>query len=293
MKSFIKKYWHTALFIVLGNLIYSFGIIAFIEPQELITGGVTGLSLFIHYQFNFLPVSVLMFALNAIFFILGLVVLGKKFALSTLASSIINPICIALLEFLDLSAFQFEELWLSLIAGGACIGFGLGLVMRVGASTGGVDIIAIMINRKFSFITMGFAISAIDIIILLIQLVIKPLEFVLYGIVLAAIYSGVIDKIVMAGNDRVDVLIISKKEMEIRNLIMHQFDRGVTLLHSKTGYLENELDTILTVIDIRDIGRVKERVYNIDPDAFLVISKVSEVGGRGFTSDKKYLANKS
>ena len=293
MKSFIKKYWHTALFIVLGNLIYSFGIIAFIEPQELITGGVTGLSLFIHYQFNFLPVSVLMFALNAIFFILGLVVLGKKFALSTLASSIINPICIALLEFLDLSAFQFEELWLSLIAGGACIGFGLGLVMRVGASTGGVDIIAIMINRKFSFITMGFAISAIDIIILLIQLVIKPLEFVLYGIVLAAIYSGVIDKIVMAGNDRVEVLIISKKEMEIRNLIMHQFDRGVTLLHSKTGYLENELDTILTVIDIRDIGRVKERVYNIDPDAFLVISKVSEVGGRGFTSDKKYLANKS
>ena len=234
-----------------------------------------------------------MFALNAIFFILGLVVLGKKFALSTLASSIINPICIALLEFLDLSAFQFEELWLSLIAGGACIGFGLGLVMRVGASTGGVDIIAIMINRKFSFITMGFAISAIDIIILLIQLVIKPLEFVLYGIVLAAIYSGVIDKIVMAGNDRVEVLIISKKEMEIRNLIMHQFDRGVTLLHSKTGYLENELDTILTVIDIRDIGRVKERVYNIDPDAFLVISKVSEVGGRGFTSDKKYLANKS
>ena len=97
----------------------------------------------------------------------------------------------------------------------------------------------------------------------------------------------------MAGNDRVEVLIISKKEMEIRNLIMHQFDRGVTLLHSKTGYLENELDTILTVIDIRDIGRVKERVYNIDPDAFLVISKVSEVGGRGFTSDKKYLANKS
>ena len=293
MKSFIKKYWHTALFIVLGNLIYSFGIIAFIEPQELITGGVTGLSLFIHYQFKFLPVSILMFIFNAIFFILGLVVLGKKFALSTLASSIINPICIASLEFLDLSAFQFEQLWLSLIAGGACIGFGLGLVMRVGASTGGVDIIAIMINRKFSFITMGFAISAIDIIILLIQLTIKPLEFVLYGIVLAAIYSGVIDKIVMAGNDRVEVLIISKKEMEIRNLIMHQFDRGVTLLHSKTGYLENELDTILTVIDIRDIGRVKERVYNIDPDAFLVISKVSEVGGRGFTSDKKYLANKS
>ena len=151
------------------NLIYSFGIIAFIEPHELITGGVTGLSLFMHYMFEFLPVSALTLGFNIVFYIIGLFTLGKKFAVSTLASTLINPLCMFVFEMMDLSVFYLNDLWLSLIAGGACIGFGLGLVMRIGASTGGVDIIAILINRKFNFITMGLAISAIDIKILLIQ----------------------------------------------------------------------------------------------------------------------------
>ena len=289
MKKLIKKHWKLVLALILGNFIYSFGVIAFIEPNGLITGGVTGISLFLHYIFTDVPVSLFALILNLLFFFLGWLTLGKKFALSTLASTIINPFCFWLLEFFDYSFLSFSDLWLSLICGGALIGLGLGIVMREGSSTGGVDIVAILINRYFKFITIGVSISVLDIIILLVQLTMKPFEFVIYGVILALVYSFIIDKLIMTGNDRVELKIISKKEAEIRKVILEEFDRGVTLLHTKTGYLETEKDMILTVISYRELMRVRAKVNEIDHEAFMIISKVSEVNGHGFSLAKNYL----
>ena len=290
MKSFIKKYWKLLLALIIGNFIYSLGVIAFIKSNGLITGGVTGISLFLHYLFEKIPVSVFSLVLNLMFFFFGWLVLGKKFALSTLASTIISPACIGILELFDFSFLMLDDLWLSIICGGVLIGLGLGIIMREGASTGGVDIIAILINRRFKFITIGVAISVIDILILLVQLTMKPIEFIIYGIVLAGVYSFVIDKVIMAGNDRVELKIISKKKDEIKQIILNEFDRGVTLIHTKTGYLEEECDMILSVISYRELMRFRERINEIDPIAFMIISKVSEVNGHGFSLAKKYLS---
>ena len=272
MKKLIKKHWKLVLALILGNFIYSFGVIAFIEPNGLITGGVTGISLFLHYIFTDIPVSLFALILNFVFFFLGWLTLGKKFALSTLASTIINPFCFWILEFFDYSFLSFNDLWLSLICGGALIGLGLGIVMREGSSTGGADIVAILINRYFKFITIGVAISVIDIIILLVQLTMKPFEFVIYGVILALVYSLIIDKVIMAGNDRVELKIVSKKEAEIRKVILEEFDRGVTLLHTKTGYLETEKDMILTVISYRELMRVRAKVNEIDHEATWILA---------------------
>ena len=113
------------------------------------------------------------------------------------------------------------------------------------------------------------------------------MDFVfIFGIVLAIIYSIVIDKVMLAGKSKVQLIIVSNYQEQIKDMIITEFDRGVTFLHSRTGYLNNEIDTILTVVDIRDLTKIKERINTIDPIAFVVVNKVSEVSGVGFTINK-------
>lgn len=280
--------------IVLGNSLYAFGVRAFIEPSGLITGGCTGISLFLSrtLHISFIPDNMLLpiisFILNAIFFFIGLIFIGKKFALTTLASTIIFPIVTAILGLVDLSVFYLDDIWLNVICAGVIIGVGLGFIVRSGASTGGMDIPAILINRKVKFISIGTALIFFDCVAMIVQIPTAGFENFIFGAILAVIYSGSIDKVILFGKTKIQMLIISKHQVEIQQMIMTEFDRGVTLMHSQTGYLKEEIETILTVVDMRELAKVKDRVTEIDPDAFLVINKVNEVAGRGFTTKKVY-----
>ena len=183
---------------------------------------------------------------------------------------------------------QIEDTWLQIICTGLIIGFGLGLIMRANASTGGMDTVGLIINKYCKLLTVGGYLVVLDVIVMVTQIPSAGLEKFIFGIILAIIYSITIDKVMISGKSKVELLIISNKQQEVRDLIINEFDRGVTFLHSKTGYLSHEIDTIMTVVDIRELNKIKDRVYALDSGAFMVVNKVTEVAGRGFTSVKKY-----
>jgi uncharacterized membrane-anchored protein YitT (DUF2179 family) len=130
------------------------------------------------------------------------------------------------------------------------------------------------------------------VVAMIIQVPTAGFENFIYGAILAIVYSMSIDKVMLMGKNKIKLLIISQKQKEIKECIMHEFDRGVTLIHSQTGYLKEEVDTILTIVDVREMANLKDRIDIIDPDAFLIINKVNEVSGRGFTTSKVYHENK-
>ena len=288
MKSSFIKYLKYFGLILLGNILYSFGVKAIIQPNGFVTGGITGLSLFLENMYGWNS-TILVAIFTAIIFVAGLLILGKELAAQTLASSIIYPICLWVFDLMDLSFMsQITDKWMLILSAGIIIGIGLGLIMRANASTGGMDTIGLIIHKYCKLLSVGSYLMILDIGVMATQLISASIESFAFGIVLAIIYSVVIDKIMLLGKSKVELLIISNKQEEVKNLIIYEFDRGVTYLHSKTGYLGHEIDTIMTVIDIRELNKIKERIYALDAGAFIVVNKVTEVAGRGFTTSKKY-----
>ena len=271
--------------ILLGNTIYSFGIVAFILSSGLITGGTAGIGLIFFHQFG-LPISTFISLFNIVVLILGAVVLGKAFALTTLISSFYYPFILSIFENIPALQQITNDRVICTIYAGLLIGLGIGLVLRAGASTGGVDIPVLILNKKFG-LPVSATLYVVDVCILLGQMIFADKEQVLYGICLVFIYTIVLDKVLMIGKSHVQVKIISQYSNEIKDMILHQLDRGVTLLHGQTGHLEQECDVVLTVISNRELPRLNELVLGVDPQAFMVINHVNEVKGRGFTLGKK------
>ena len=271
--------------ILLGNTIYSFGIVAFILSSGLITGGTAGIGLIFFHQSG-LPISTFISLFNIVVFILGAVVLGKAFALTTLISSFYYPFILSIFENIPALQQITNDRVICTIYAGLLIGLGIGLVLRAGASTGGVDIPVLILNKKFG-LPVSATLYVVDVCILLGQMIFADKEQVLYGICLVFIYTIVLDKVLMIGKSHVQVKIISQYSNEIKDMILHQLDRGVTLLHGQTGHLEQECDVVLTVISNRELPRLNELVLGVDPQAFMVINHVNEVKGRGFTLGKK------
>ena len=286
-KKNIFKYFKYFALIILGNILYSFGVKAIIEPNQLVTGGVTGLSLFLARTYN-IDSTLLVAIFTLVIFIAGFLILGKELAAQTLASSIIYPICLWFFGLFDLSFVEINDPWLQVIVSGVIIGVGLGLIMRANASTGGMDTVGLIIHKYCKIASIGVYLLVLDTIVMFTQAPSAGIDKFIFGIILALIYSIMIDKVMLAGKSKVELLIISNKQEEVRNLIINEYDRTLTFLHSKTGYLNHEIDTILTVVDIRELNKIKEQIYVLDAGAFIVVNKVSEVSGRGFTTIKKY-----
>ena len=173
------------------------------------------------------------------------------------------------------------------IFAGLGIGISLGLVIRQGASTGGMDIPPLVLNKLFK-IPVSLSLNAFDVIILLTQLIYHPAEDILYGILLVLIYSLVLDKLLLAGESRTQLMIVSKQGDRIRQAILSEVDRGVTIVNGNGGYTGQAVDIVVSVISNRQLARVEKIVRSIDPVAFMVVNKVTEVSGRGFTLEKKY-----
>ncbi len=276
----------SAAAVVVGNMLYALLVKLFLLPAGLVTGGTTGLAL-IAEQLWQVPISGFVFVFNVVMLILGWLVLGKAFALTTVASSILYPF------FLEVCSLVFGDLVLTrdpvlcTVFFGIGIGVALGMVIRAGASTGGMDIPPLVLNKLVK-LPVSVGLYAFDFTILLAQLFFRPAENVLYGIVMTLIYTTVIDKMLLLGQSRTELKIISSKSREISDAIMRQVDRGVTLLHGRGGYLGNETELVLTVISNRELIKVEKLIHQIDPECFMVVSRVSEVRGRGFSMNKRY-----
>ena len=262
------------------------GIVMFVLPNQLMTGGTTGLSLIIDHYLD-LPISVFVLIFNCIMFLLGALILGIDFALTTLISTFYYPVALGFFQNMPALSGITDDRLLSSIFGGLFIGFSLGIVIRAGASTGGMDIPPLILNKKFG-LPVSVMLYVFDFLILIGQALFCDKEAILYGILLVMTYTIVLDKILVIGQAQTQVKIISQKSDEINEAIIQKMDRGSTLVHTETGYLHSKQDMILTVISNRELSRLNQLVMEIDPAAFMIIGKVNEVHGKGFTLPKKH-----
>ena len=274
-------------FVILGNTIYAAGIAAFVIPSGLITGGTTGLGLIANH-YTGVPIEVFAGIFNVIMFILAIVVLGKSFALTSLISTFYFPIILGVFQKVDFLQHLTTDPMLSTIFAGLAIGVGIGVVIKAGASTGGMDIPPLILNKKLG-VPVSVGLNVFDFSILVGQMLFRDTEKSLYGILLVLIYTALVDKVLLMGKNQMQVKIVSDKYEEINALIHDKLDRGTTLYKTETGYLRKEMFAILTVVSNRELTKLNDMVMEVDPKAFMVINQVSEVKGRGFTLRKKVL----
>lgn len=283
-KSLLKKLL-PVLVVVVGNILYALSVKVFLLPTGLITGGTTGLAMIVE-RLTGLPVSVFVLVFNVLMLLLGWWLLGRAFALTTVVSSLLYP---AFLELLNLLLGDFaltEELLLNTIFFGLGIGISLGMIIRAGASTGGLEI-PMLVMQKYLRIPVSVSMYAMDFCILLLQLLFgASVDAVLYGIVLAIIYTVMLDKMLLLGASRTQVKIISSRARDISAAILSRVDRGVTLLHGEGGYTHNPAEIVMSVISSRELVKLQRLVQEIDPQCFMIVSKVTEVHGRGFSFSK-------
>ena len=280
----LARNWASILF---GNALYSLAVALFLEPSGLITGGATGIALAIG-RLTGLPVSGLLLFINLAMLVWGWAVLGRAFALNTLASSVLSPAFLGLFEGLLAGRVLTEDIFLCTVFSGLGIGVALGLVIRSGASTGGLDIPPLVLNKWFK-LPVSATMLTFDIAVLLMQAVFSPVQQVLYGVVMVLIHTIVMDKMLMLGASRTEVKIVSSQSDAICAAILAQLDRGVTLLHGEGGYPREPSAVLLSIVSNRELPRLEKLAHSIDPTCFLIVSHVTEVSGRGFSLDKDYL----
>lgn len=281
------RYLKNILLIIAGNTLYAAAVTLFIVPCGLITGGTTGLALFFN-RFCGLPVSLFVGGFNILMFLVGAAVLGRKFAMTTVFSTIYYPAALAVLGHFFDGVLLTGDVMLSTIFAGLLIGAGIGLVVRGGASTGGMDIPPLVLKKKLNF-PVAISMYAFDILILLVQVFSAEMEGILYGMLLVLIYTVVLDKVLVFGSSRLQVKVISREYERVNHAIQTVLDRGTTLFEVEGGYLREESYAVLTVLDSRELPKLNTIVREIDPKAFLIINQVTEVRGRGFTLEKSYM----
>ena len=280
----LARNWASILF---GNALYSLAVALFLEPAGLITGGATGIALAIG-RLTGLPISGLLLFINLAMLVWGWAVLGRAFALNTLASSVLSPAFLGLFEGLLAGRVLTEDIFLCTVFSGLGIGVALGLVIRSGASTGGLDIPPLVLNKWFK-LPVSATMLTFDIAVLLMQAVFSPVQQVLYGVVMVLIHTIVMDKMLMLGASRTEVKIVSSQSDAICAAILEQLDRGVTILHGEGGYTHESSAVLLSIVSNRELPRLEKLAHSIDPTCFLIVSHVTEVSGRGFSLDKDYL----
>ena len=271
--------------VLIGNTIYSCGIAAFVLPNDLITGGTTGIALILEHYFG-LPIGLSVAIFNIVMFILAILILGKSFALTALISTFYFPWILSQFQKVQFIQNMTDDFLLGSIFAGLMLGLGVGLVIRAGASTGGMDIPPLILNKKFG-LPVSIGLYVFDFTILIIQMSFRDKERILYGILLVLIYSTLVDKVLLMGKTQMQVKIISDHYEEINKVIQEKLDRGSTFFKTESGYLRKDSFAIMTVVSSRELPKLNELVLEIDKQAFIVINQVNEVMGRGFTLHKQ------
>ncbi|MBE5906161.1 MAG: YitT family protein [Lachnospiraceae bacterium] len=277
MKSQLK----TIFMVVLGNFIYALGVQIFLVPSNIVTAGATGLGLIIQHLLH-INLSMAVLGINIALMLLGLVCLGKDFFIGSLAGSLSFPLELAFVEKYLKGIVLTKDPLLCTIFLGLTVGISLAVIIRSGASSGGMDIPPIILYRKFK-IPMSASMYAFDGGIVIALCKFYPVESILYGIILVMIYTMALDKFLLFGATKVELKIVSQKSDAIKEAIYDSIDRGVTLISAKGGFAENEFDMIFTVVSSRELVKLEKQIKEIDPMCFLTVSQVTEVKGRGFS----------
>ena len=263
-----KKILVTTLCMLAGNALLAFLVAAFIIPHDIIMGGTTGIGIVLNRLIPGLDVSLLILILNLLLLVLGLVVLGKKFFLTTVASSVLYPLT--------------ADPVLAAIFAGVLMGVALGLVMRVGSSTGGMDILN-LVMAHWLHLPVALFVYLGDIVIVGGQALFSSSEQILLGILVLVLETIILDKAMILGKAQIQIFVVSEQYEEIRRMLLNEIEAGVTMTMIETGRLEREQKGVLCVIPQRKLYNATHRIQDIDPMAFITITQINEVRGRGFT----------
>lgn len=275
--------------VIVGNLIYALAVQIFLVPSNIVTAGATGLGLIVQNLLH-IKLSTAVLGINIILLLLGLVCLGKEFAINSLVGSLSYPILLAIVERVCGNVVLTTDPLLCTLFLGIAVGISLAIIIRAGASSGGMDIPPIILNRLFH-IPMSYSMYAFDGLIVICLTKFYDTESILYGIILVMIYTMALEKFLVFGTTRVEIKIISRKSREIKDAILNKVDRGVTLLEAKGGFEENPCEMIFTVVSSRELSKVEKIIKEVDPTCFLTVCQITEVKGRGFTIDKRINEN--
>lgn len=280
-----KNRLFSLMLVLTGNIIYALTIKLFLLPANLISCGTTGIALVVEHLTK-IPMSLFILIFNIVMLLVGWAVLGRQFAMTTILSSLFYPIALEVLNRLLGDVQITENILLNVLFSGMGLGLSLGMVIRGGASTGGMDIPPLILNKLFH-IPVSAVLWVFDLCIMLAQMAFHPLEDLLYGGLLLIVISVTLNKVMLLGTSRTEVKIVSEKALEIRDMILSQVDRGCTLLHGEGGYLKQQTEVIMSIVSNHELPKIEKLARNIDPACFIIVSRVTEVWGRGFSYDKQ------
>lgn len=283
----MKEKLKNIILIVVGNILIAFALSTLLLENHIIAGGVSGIGIVLNHYFA-LPISLCVGAINIILFTLGFIFLGKMFAMTTMLSTFIFPLLLEFFESQPMFHGYLNDPLLSSILAGCLIGAGVGMVLKANASTGGIDIIALIVNKKFNA-PVHIVLNCIDLSILLFQFSFNDTTHVIYGILTVILTSFTLNKTLTMGRSLIQIVIMSDEYEAIKDMILHDHDAGVTLLASEKGYTKEKSKLLLSVVPYRKLPLIKEKINQIDPLAFIIVSHIDEVGGKGFTFEQRDL----
>lgn len=274
--------WITAyLKIVIGSVLYAAGFQFFLYPNAITTGGVTGIAMIINFLTG-LPVGVMTMLINIPLFVFSWKKFGLKFIIASLAGTVLSSVFVDLFAMIPLEITH--EPLLGAIYGGLIKGFGLGIIYHAGATTGGVDIIAKFLRRKYQHINFSTFILALDVaVIVAFAVIFKKYDSAMYAIICMFIASKVIDLVLYGAVNSKVCYVITDESVAVKDAIVNKLGRGVTYLHGEGAWSGKEKNVILCVIKQSQIVELKKLVEAIDERAFLIVSDSREVFGKGFS----------
>ncbi|WP_223592164.1 YitT family protein [Neobacillus bataviensis] len=265
------------VFVLIGSAIIAVAFNLFLLPNQIASGGVSGISTILKTVFGWEPAYV-QWAFNIPLFIAGVILLGKQFGVKTLVGTIFLPMVVFATK--NLEPWTHDAL-LGALFGGIGVGLGLGIVFRGKASTGGTDLAAQIINKYTGF-TLGRCVVLIDGIIVLSAAIVFDIEKGLYALIALYVTSKTIDLIQVGFGRSKMAMIITNKQEEVREGILKKVDRGVTKLSAHGGFTDNERPVLMCVVDQSEFTKLKQLVKTLDPSAFVVVMDAAEVLGEGF-----------
>ncbi|WP_041087266.1 YitT family protein [Jeotgalibacillus soli] len=264
-------------YIIMGSIVVAIAFNVFLLPNEVASGGISGISTILNNVFGWRP-SLVQILFNVPLFIAGLIFLGFQFGIKTAIGSFFLPLAVYLTEGWEPWT---EDPLLGALFGGIGVGIGIGIVFRGKASTGGTDLAAQIIH-KYSGLGLGTCVALIDGLIVLSAAVVFDIERGLYAMIGLYVTSKTIDLVQIGFGRSKMIYIITNRQEEISHAIFEEVDRGVTKLSAQGGYTDHERPILMCVIDQTEFTKLKQAIRKIDPNAFVIVSDASEVLGEGF-----------
>jgi uncharacterized membrane-anchored protein YitT (DUF2179 family) len=283
----LKKAAGVCSAILAGNILLGFAVAAFILPSGVIMGGATGVGIVLA-RFIPLDTATIVLCVNLMALALGWAVLGWRFVVATIASSLLYPILLGAAQRIPGIDHLTADPLLAALLGGGLVGIAVGLVMRVGSSTGGTDVVNLVLH-KWTHIPVSAAVYLTDIVIMGAQALFSDPEQILYGVVLLVVETIALDRVMLLGQSQIQLFVVSSQYEKLRQKCLTELQAGTTMVYIETGRTRTLQRGVLCVIPPRKLYAAQALIQSVDPHAFLTITQIKEVRGQGFSSERIYV----